>query len=174
MSGIIVGQLLRFLGLLLLQVLVLDHLDMANGYMIPYLYVLFLLTLPFSVAPWAQLLIGFGTGLVMDLFNGTPGMHTSACVLLCYARTLLLPMLAPRGGYEFGRRPTLHHMGTAWFFTHAGVLIAVHHLWLFFAEVYRFDHFINTLFRALLSGAFTLLLCLLAQFLAPRPARSRA
>jgi hypothetical protein len=173
MTGVIFDQLWRFIALVLLQVLVLDHLDMANGYVVPYLYVLFLLRLPFSVPEWAQLLIGFATGLVMDLFSGTPGMHTSACVVMCYARPLLLRMLAPRGGYEFGRTPTLHDMGSAWFITHAGVLILIHHLWLFFAEAYRFDEFFSTFLRALLSTAFTLILCLLAQYLAVRPARGR-
>ena len=47
------ANLLRFMVLLLLQVLVLDHLDVANGYMVPYLYVLFLLMLPFvAVIAW--------------------------------------------------------------------------------------------------------------------------
>ncbi|MBL0127221.1 MAG: hypothetical protein IPP83_07120 [Flavobacteriales bacterium] len=40
---------------MLLQVLVLDHLDIANGWMVPYLYPLFLLMLPFELPAWASL-----------------------------------------------------------------------------------------------------------------------
>lgn len=172
MRNIVVDHLARFLALILVQVLVLDHLDVANGYMVPQLYVLFLLMLPVAMPAWGQLFAGFGTGLVMDLFSGTPGLHTSACLVLCQARVPLLRMLAPRGGYEFGRRPSLHDMGAAWFFAHAGVLVLLHHLWLFIAEAWRIDVLPQTLFRAVLSAAFTLALCLLSQYLAVRRARA--
>ena len=46
MIGTILGHILRFIALILLQVLVLDHLDVLNGLMVPYLYVFFLLMLP--------------------------------------------------------------------------------------------------------------------------------
>ncbi len=169
----VLANFLRFLVLMLLQVLVLDHLDVANGFMVPYLYVLFLLMLPIELPAWAQLTTGAATGLVMDYFSSTPGMHMSACVVMMYARLNLLRLLAPREGYEFGMRPTLPRMGIAWYLTYAGLLILVHHLWLFFVEVHRFDSFFGTFFRAVLSGVFTFALCLLAQFLTTSPERSR-
>ena len=173
MIATVLANFLRFIFLILLQVLVLDHLDVANGYVVPYLYVLFLLMLPIELPAWAQLIIGALTGLVMDLFSNTPGMHMSACVVMMYARLNLLRLLAPREGYEFGMRPTVPRMGLAWFLTYASLLILAHHLWLFFIELHRFDHFFGTFFRALFSAAFTLALCLLAQFLTSRPDRTR-
>ncbi|MEO8591603.1 MAG: hypothetical protein ABI432_19635 [Flavobacteriales bacterium] len=173
MIATILANLLRFAVLLLLQVLVLDHLDVANGYMVPYLYVLFLLMLPFELPAWAQLLIGAFTGLIVDLFSSTPGMHMSACTVMMFARVFMLDLIAPREGYEYGLRPTVPRMGLAWFVTYAGLLIAVHHVWLFFVEVYSFDHFFGTFLRALLSAVFTLALCMLAQFLTSSPQRGR-
>lgn len=170
----VLANFLRFLVLMLLQVLVLDHLDVANGFMVPYLYVLFLLMLPIELPAWAQLTTGAATGLVMDLFSSTPGMHMSACTVMMYARINLLGWIAPREGYEYGMRPTAPRMGLAWFITYAGLLVLVHHLWLFFVEVHRFDAFFGTLLRALLSATFTLGLCLLAQFLTSAQERSRA
>lgn len=169
----VLGNILRFVALMLVQVMLLDHLDLANGWVVPYLYVLFIIMLPFETPPWATLLLGFLTGLLMDFFTSTPGMHTSACVLMAYVRIQLLRLLAPREGYEFGKRPIIPHMGLAWFMTFAAVLVVVHHLWLFFVEVYRFDHFFTTLFRALTSAAATLVLCLLAQALTTRDIRTR-
>ena len=168
------ANLLRFMVLVLLQVLVLDHLDVANGYMVPYLYVLFLLMLPFELPEWTTLPIGAATGLVLDTFSSTPGMHMSACVVMMFARIQLLRLLAPREGYEYGMRPTIPAMGITWFITYAGVLILVHHLWLFFVELFRFERFFSTFFRAVLSGVFTLVLVLLAQFLTTRPSRDRS
>jgi rod shape-determining protein MreD len=173
MIGTIIANVLRFALLVLLQALVLDHLDLANGWLVPYLYVLFILMLPFELPDWAQLLAGSATGMVMDLFTSTPGMHFTACTLMAYLRILLLRLLRPRDGYEFGSRPVIADMGLAWWGTFAGVLVLAHHLWLFFVEVYRFDNFGNTLLRAVLSAAFTLALCLLAQALLTRASRQR-
>ncbi|WKZ65999.1 MAG: rod shape-determining protein MreD [Flavobacteriales bacterium] len=175
MIGTLAANIGRFILLLLLQVLVLDHLDVANGWMVPYLYVLFLLMLPFEVPAWGVLLLGATIGMAMDLFSSTPGMHMSACVAMAFARKHLLRLMAPREGYEFGMRPTVPRMGLPWFATYAGVLIVLHHLWLFIVEIHRFDALGATLLRALMSAAFTLALCLLAQFLtSAAQERSRA
>lgn len=174
MIATFLANLLRFIMLMLVQVLVLDHLDVARGWMVPYLYVLILLMLPFELPAWGALVAGAFTGLIMDLFSDTPGMHMSACVVMMFVRIHLLSLISPREGYEYGMRPTLPRMGITWFVTYAGLLILVHHLWLFFVEVHRFDSFFPTFLRALLSAAFTLGLCLLTQFLTSRQERGRA
>ncbi|HRH37523.1 MAG TPA: hypothetical protein PK760_04220 [Flavobacteriales bacterium] len=174
MINTVLANIFRFLLLSLVQVMVLDHLDIANGWAVPYLYVLFLLMLPFELPAWAGLLTGAACGLVIDMFSDTPGMHMTACVVMMYARIRVLSLMSPREGYEFGMRPTLPRMGIAWFATYASLLILVHHLVLFFVEVHRFDAFFSTFFRALVSGLFTLGLCLLTQLLTSRQERVRA
>jgi len=173
MIGTITANVLRFVLLVLLQALVLDHLDLANGWVVPYLYVLFILMLPFELPDWAQLLLGALNGLVMDLFTSTPGMHFTACVLMVYLRIWMLRVLKPRDGYEFGRRPTIADMGLAWWSTFAGVLITAHHIWLFQVEVYRWSGLGSTLLRALLSATLTFALSLLVQALFSRATRTR-
>lgn len=173
MIGILISNVARFVLLILLQVLLIDHIDLANGWVVPYLYVLFLLMLPLDIPHWELLLVGFATGLVMDLFSSTPGMHTVACTVMAYGRVLMLRALAPREGYDVSDRATIAHMGLAWFVTYAGVLVLLHHLVLFFLEVYRFDDFLSTFARALGSASATLVLCLLAQLLTSRSARTR-
>jgi rod shape-determining protein MreD len=173
MTSTIPSNIFRFILLVLLQALVIDHIDLAHGWVVPYIYVLFILLLPFDTPPWATLLLGFCLGMTMDLFSSTPGMHASACVLMAFGRTLMLRALAPREGYDPGKRPIIQHMGLAWFMTYAGVLVAMHHLWLFFVEVYRFDDFFSTLLRALMSATATLVLCLLSQALVSRDTRTR-
>ena len=100
-------------------------------------------------------------------------MHASACVVMAYARIWMLRILAPRDGYDYTKRPIVQHMGLTWYMTFAGVLVLLHHLWLFFVEVYRFDDFFTTFLRALMSAAATLVLCLLAQALSSREIRQR-
>lgn len=169
----VLANILRFVLVMLLQVLVLDHLDVANSYVVPYLYLLFLLMLPLELPGWAGLLIGAFTGFVMDLFSSTPGMHMGACVVMMFSRIQLLRLIAPREGYEYGMRATVPSMGLTWFITYSGLLILTHHLWLFFVELYSFDRFFGTFLRGILSAVFTLALVLLAQFLTSAPDRGR-
>lgn len=155
----------RAILLILIQVLVLNQLDLFNGSVQPFLYILILLLLPFKTPAWAQLLIGLALGLVMDMFSFTLGMHTSACLLLCFARPGILRVLSPRDGYEMGMNPTISHMGIAWYFLYAGSLTLIHHFWLFTIEVLRWDLLPSVFLRTLLSSIATLILIFLVQFL---------
>ena len=173
MITLVRNHILGFILLVLLQASVLDHLDLANGWVVPYLYVLFIIALPFNTPRWATLLLGFAMGMAIDYFSSTPGMHASATVLMAWARLFMLRLLAPRDGYDYTKRPNVPDMGLTWYMTFAGSLVLIHHLWLFFVEVYRFTDFFTTFLRALMSAAATLLLCLLAQALTSRGARPR-
>ena len=160
----IVKQLVRFLFLLFLQVLVLNNIQLS-GYINPYLYVLFILMLPFSTPAWLVLLSGFICGLSVDMFMNTAGMHAVASVLMAYARSYTLRVFAPREGYEYGTEPTLRYMGPAWYLSYSAILVSIHHLAFFFIEVFRFSEFFSTLLRAFLSILFTMALIMLSQFL---------
>jgi len=172
MISIVIANGIRFLALMVIQVFLLDHLDLYDGMVVPYLYILFLFMLPFDIEHSFLMVIGFITGLIMDIFSNTPGMHTSACVLICFIRPYFLQWISPREGYEFGLIPRIQHMGVPWFITYIGVLILVHHTWLFFVEVYMLDRFLETFARVLFSGIFTAALCILAQFLSFSPRRT--
>ena len=155
----------RFVFLVLLQGLILNEVNLWQGMAIPYLYILFLLMLPIETPRWLELLIGLVLGLSIDMFTNTLGIHASACVLIAYIRPLYLRAIAPRDGYEFGQRPGIQDMGFSWFLKYAVVLIFIHHLWLFYVEVYSFKGFFTTLLRVILSTAFTLLLTVISQYL---------
>jgi len=161
----IAGNIGRFILLILLQGLILNDVNLWQGMAIPYLYLLFFLMLPIALPQWAEMLIGLVCGLTIDMFTNTLGIHASACVLLAFTRPQLLRAIAPRDGYEFGQRPTLSDMGMSWFLKYSVVLIFIHHLWLFFLEVYSFNGFFTTLLRVVLSGGFTFILVLLCQYL---------
>lgn len=155
----------RFVFLVLLQGLILNDVNLWQGMAIPYLYILFLLMLPIETPRWLELLIGLVLGLSIDMFTNTLGIHASACVLIAYIRPLYLRAIAPRDGYEFGQRPGIQDLGFSWFLKYAVVLIFIHHLWLFYVEVYSFKGFFTTLLRVILSTAFTLLLTIISQYL---------
>lgn len=162
---------LRFLFLIIFQVLVLNNVQLG-GYINPYLYVLFILMLPFETPGWLLLVLSFFMGLCIDMFSNTAGMHTAASTFMAFCRPYLLAMIAPREGFERGSRPTIKKFGISWVLTYAGILILLHHFVLFYLEMFRLSSFFSTLLRVLLSSVFTLGLVILSQFLFSRENKS--
>jgi rod shape-determining protein MreD len=76
---------LIFIVLILLQVLLFNNIQFS-GYVNPYVYIMFILLLPVEMPSWLLLMLSFFTGLIVDLFCGTPGMHSSATVLAGFVR----------------------------------------------------------------------------------------
>ena len=168
MIPIVLTNIWRFVLLVALQVLILNYVE-VSGFLNPFLYVLFLLLLPFELPRTWLLALAFLLGITVDIFSNTLGMHLAASLLMAYCRPYVLAIIAPRGGYEVGTTPSIRDMGLPWFLSYAGALIFLHHLMLFFVEVFRFTEVFLTLGRVLASSVFTLLLVLLAQYLTYRP-----
>lgn len=160
----IVRHIIRFLLLVFAQGLILKNVE--PGYFInPFLYVLFIIQLPFETPNWLVLTISFFLGFCIDVFYGTIGMHMATCTVIGWMRPRLLRMMSPRDGYEFGSQPTMQDMGRAWFLTYAGIIIVIHHFLLFNLEMFSFHGFFTTLLRVLVSSSATLLLVVVTQFL---------
>ena len=90
--------LFRLLILLTIQVVILNNIQFS-GFINPFLYIMFIMMLPVKLPKTFLLLIAFGTGLIVDVFSNTMGMHAAACLVMAYARPSLLRILAPRDGY---------------------------------------------------------------------------
>ena len=77
----LIKNIFRLALFMLLQVYVLNKIPHLHRFIIPYIYFLFLLWLPFSISRLGLLVIGFLTGLILDYFTMTPGLHTETAVL---------------------------------------------------------------------------------------------
>lgn len=170
MTTDIFANIFRFIFLILLQVLVVQNINLG-GYVVLYPYVLFILMLPFETPRLLMLFIAFVTGVVVDYFYDTSGLHASACTLLGFSRYYLLKFISPREGYEPGIRATVDDMGIAWFLSYAGVLIPLHHILFFYLEMFRFSEFFSTLLRVILSSIGTFGFVYLLQFFFSRRKR---
>ena len=158
----ILTYLFAFVLLVLTQVVILNNIELG-GYINPYLYVLFILTLPFETNDNLVLFLAFLIGLTIDIFSSTMGFHTSAAVFMAFSRKYILKLIQPRGGYEFGTTPSLQHMGLSWFMTYAVILVVLHHLFLFYTESFNFSQFFSTFGRVIVSSIFTLILIFIVQ-----------
>jgi rod shape-determining protein MreD len=164
MTSNILKNIFRFIFLILLQGIILNEVKIWQGYMIPYLYIMAILMLPFDTPNWLLLVIAFVCGICVDTFSNTLGLHASACLVLAFARPILLKSISPREGYESSTQPTLQDMGLAWFVSYAAILTFIHHTWLFYLEIGRFSSFFITFFRIILSSIFTVSLTIISQY----------
>lgn len=157
----------RFSILVLLQVIVLNHIQWS-GYINPYIYILFILLLPPETPRAFQLVLGFITGITIDMFSDTGGLHAAATVALAFARPSVLRLLAPRDGYESEVQLSPYSLGLRWFITYTLLLTFLHHCVLFYLEIFRFSEFFITLFKVLLNTGVSVLLMLMGQYLFSR------
>ena len=154
---------LIFILLILFQVLLFNNIQFS-GYVNPYVYIMFILLLPIEIPAWLLLLLSFFTGLIIDFFSGSPGMHTFATVLAGFVRPYVLRLVSPRDGYESGPDPSMMIYGFRWFMTYALLIVLIHHFALFYIEVFRFADFFRTMLRVLLSTVFSMTFILLIEY----------
>ncbi len=160
-------NIIRFFVLVLLQVMILNNIQLS-GYINPYLYVLFIIVLPFETPGWLVLLLAFILGIVIDIFSNTLGIHAAATVAMAYSRQHILHKIAPRGGFEMNSYPSIKNNGLWWFVKYAISLILIHHIILFYIEVFSFQFFFKTLFLALMNAIITTLILVLSQYIVYR------
>jgi rod shape-determining protein MreD len=154
---------LIFILLILLQLLLFNNIQFS-GYVNPYVYILFILLLPVEIPSWFLLLISFTTGLIIDMFSGTPGMHSSATLMAGFFRPYILRVIAPRDGYEAGSSPSMIAYGFRWFLSYTLLIVLIHHTTLFYLEVFRLSEFFRTMLRVFLSSIFSIAFILLMEF----------
>lgn len=164
MINTILRNIIRFILLVLLQVLVIKNIELGK-FINPFIYVLFIIALPFETPKWLLLLSGFVLGISIDMFYDTMGLHAAAGVFMAFIRPSILNLFSPREGYEFGTQPTIQYLGVPWFVSYSGILILLHHFVLFYLEIFRFSEFLHTLMRVVISSIFTLLLVIITQYL---------
>ena len=163
----IISNIIRFFILVFVQIVILNNIQ-VSGFINPFLYVMFILLLPFETPGWLLLLLSFFMGLSIDMFSNTMGMHAAASVALAYFRPKVIRVISPRDGYETESKPTVVDMGFRWFFIYTIILVFIHHLILFFIESFSFHEFFSTLGRVLLSSVFTIALIILSEYLFTR------
>lgn len=164
MNSTIFKYLAGWVILVLVQVLLLNHIQIS-GFINPYLYVLFILILPFNTPKYLLLLIGFFMGLSIDIFSNTIGIHASATTFLAFVRPFVINLISGRDILESNTAPRISELGLNWFLRYAVVLVLIHHFFLFYVEVFTLHGFIFTFLRALLSSFFTVILVILSQYI---------
>lgn len=159
----IIKYIVMFVGLVLSQVLIFNHIQFS-GFVNPYIYVLFVLLLPLNSPRYLVLIAGFVIGLTVDVFSNSLGIHSFATVFIAYLRPLVIRVLSNREE-DRNNYPGLLQYKLRWFLAYTSILVFIHHILLFYLAVYTFSNFIETLVRVLLSSVFSIIVIVLSQFI---------
>jgi len=172
MNNAYVKNIIRFVLLVLFQVLVLDTVQFG-GYVIPYVYLLFILLLPFDTNKSLLLLLAFFTGLSVDFFENTLGLHAAALVFMAFARPGVIKFYFPTLEHTKGEEPGLSKLGVTGFLKYTFTLVFFHQVLLTFLEVFSLHDFFNTLSHILINALATTLGILITVMLFTSQRRKR-
>lgn len=162
----LVRNTVRFVLFILVQYYVLFQIRPLHQFVVPYVYFLYVLWLPFSMGRMTLMFVSFVFGLTLDYFTQTPGLHAAACVLIAYVRGFVVNILIPQEGAEQNyKSPSPVSMGWAPYAIYVLVLTLVHHIYLVFLEWLQFGSFLFFLGKVLATTGISLMLILITELL---------
>ena len=148
-----------FIGLVLLQVLILNNVHIA-GYATPFLYIYLILKFESDTPRNALMLWAFFLGLAVDVFSDTPGMNAAATVLLAFLRPTFLRLFVPRDTLDT-LVPAIRTMGILPFLKYLVVSVLIHHGLLLTLEFFSCAH-IGTLLLRIAASTLLTVTCIMA------------
>lgn len=155
MSELKLKYFFQFAALVLLQVLILDHINF-NGFINPYLYIAFIIFLPLRLNSVYVLVFSFLLGLGVDIFNDSGGVHAGASVALAYLRPLVVRL-------SFGINYDLNtiKLNSAKLNTQISyvfIMVFLHHFIMFCLAYFSINYSVEILINTFYSGIFSSLL----------------
>ena len=95
------------------------------------------------------------------------GVHVFATVMAGFVRPWILSVNVTSETVEAEMSPSSYRSGLRWFFVYTVTVVLVHHLALFFVEIFSLRNFLHTLLRVVLSTAVTTFFIVLFDFFRP-------
>ncbi len=154
----------RFALLILFQVLVLNNVYLG-GYVLPMLYLLFILMLPTNLKRIPLLLIAFGTGLTIDLLSNVLGFHALACTIVAMLRIWFANRILTRGEPVVISTPSIRSVSTQYYISYLMLMYIAFYIVYFASELFGSRGFGDMLLAAIFSTLVSTLLAVLYQFI---------
>ena len=154
----------RFVLLMALQLLVLNHVYLG-GYVMPMLYVLFIIMLPTDMRRIPMLLTAFGMGLLVDVMNNMLGFHALACTVVAMMRILFADRIITRGEPVTIETPSIYSVTPQYFISYLMLLLAIYYLVFYFFLLFGFRSFGGVLLSTVASTLVTTLMAVLYQYI---------
>lgn len=159
MNNLVLNNIVRFIGLLLFQVLVLNHVNLL-GFINPFIYIIWIFLFPFKKNKFALLLLSFLLGLSIDFFSDSGGIHAAATLFIAYIRTPVLNAVLGKSDFDYILF-NLRNIAFIKTISFISILTFIHHFIIFSLEYFKLSSISTILYNTLLTGIFTVILSIL-------------
>ena len=145
MTKTVIQFIVLFLALVVLQ-LVCNKIVLW-GIAMPVVFIYLILRLPVNLHDGWVLTIAFFTGLLLDIFNNTPGMNALACTILAAVRRPVFNLFVSRENDMNIPIPSVDSMGVGDYFKYMATLVTVYCTLIFLIQAFSLNDFLLTLLR---------------------------
>jgi rod shape-determining protein MreD len=152
-------SLIRFVVLVVLQVTVFNSVALHN-LINPFVYILIILMFPFRMPHWQLILAAFGTGLIIDIFSDTAGLHAGASALVGFLRPFWLRNILKSEVFS-NQSMTFKSLSNIVYLTYIAFLVLVHNLYLFVVEAFSLMQLPFALLKTLISTVVTVVILMI-------------
>lgn len=159
MNNLIVTNSIRFISLVLLQVLVLNHINLF-GHLNPLVYIVWVFLFPIRKNKTLFLLASFSLGISVDFFSDSGGIHAAATLFIAFVRLPILKAILRRSDFDYYLF-NLKAISISKMFLFISTLTIMHHLIVFTLEYFSFNAYTTIISTAFYTSIFTILLCTL-------------
>jgi rod shape-determining protein MreD len=166
MTNNVLQNIIFFIGLFLLQVIILNNIDLF-GYIDPFLYVLFVIIYPLKKDRALFLFLCFLLGLLIDIFSNSGGTNAAATLFIAYIRLPILKGVLRKSEIDFvvfniTKQPFLKML------SYVSILVFIHSLIVFTLEYFKFSEIGMILSRTIYTSVFTIILTIFSLILLTR------
>lgn len=162
MNNLIFVNTARFIGLVLIQVLVFNHINLF-GYINPLIYITWVFLFPVRKNITPFLLLSFLLGLSIDFFSDSGGINAAATTVIAFIRLPLLKTIIKKDfDYVlFSLRSTSFSKA----FSYITISTFIHHFIVFSLAYFNFEDYVPILSNTLVTSIFTIVTILLGLLL---------
>ena len=128
------------------------------GVAMPVVFIYLILRLPVNLHGGWVLTIAFFSGLIIDIFDNTPGMNALACTLMAAVRRPVFNMFVSRENDMNIPIPSVDLMGIGDYFKYMATLVTLYCSLIFLIQAFSLHDIVLTLARIAASSALSIMI----------------
>jgi len=155
-----INSALLFIGLILLQVIILNNINFL-GYINPFFYILFIFLYPVRKDDASILIVSFFLGLIIDMFTDSGGINAAATLFAAFIRIPVLQSVIGKKDIDSSTM-NIFKLPFPKLFLYVVIITVVHHFLVFGLEYFKWSKFGTILLNTVLTSIFTIILILIS------------
>jgi len=159
MNSLVLNNSFRFIGLVLLQVLVLNHINLF-GFLNPMVYIVWIFLFPIRKSISTLLILSFLLGLSVDFFSDSGGINAAASLFIAFIRLPILKAILKKSDFDY----LLFNLRAISFgkaFLLITILTLIHHFIVFSLEYFSLNSINSIIYNTILTSGITIIISIL-------------